>query len=425
MLKLNKFTLLVYSALYASVSHAGESKNSLSEIVVYAEQTSSLSSSQVMTSDKIKTQPVSNANMVDYLKPNPHIRFVDSNENNFERGEIKPQAISINGSDPEQTAYFIDNVNINNDLALDNELFDGSVGVVPGINHRQAYFFDANLLSSVVVHDSNISASLGGFSGGAVVAKTKQYNEQDGVKLYYRTTHSSWAELNADAGAQAILQRVRPEGTDAILQPKYAKHHWGIMIEQGITDNLGVVIGGSQRRSNIVQYRLVGAEGQTDKQNHTRRSDNALVNFNWQINEQHRLEWGLRYSNYREGKYYAENLDNNILDEHQAYGSTLAWINSMDLGVLTTTLAYDNFTDKRKSNSAFAEQVAVYEDGFTFAGVTYPGDLLYNYEKGGYGNSKLNQQNWNFSSEFAIEPFRLGAFEQAISIGGGVPTHFI
>lgn len=50
-------------------------------------------------------------------------------------------------------------------MGFGSDLFDGTMATVPFANHSQGYFFDANLLSSIVVHDSNVSASLGGFAG--------------------------------------------------------------------------------------------------------------------------------------------------------------------------------------------------------------------------------------------------------------------
>nr|PRL77690.1 TonB-dependent Receptor Plug Domain protein [Haemophilus influenzae] len=121
-------------------------KNILPEIVVYGDNNKSLSSVKTLSSDEISKTPTSNGNITDYLRSNPHIRYENSDQNGFQRGEIKPENISINGADPNQTAYFVDNVNINNDLAIDNSIFDGAMQVVPGISHTQAYFFDATML---------------------------------------------------------------------------------------------------------------------------------------------------------------------------------------------------------------------------------------------------------------------------------------
>ncbi|HHF1726294.1 TPA: TonB-dependent receptor plug domain-containing protein, partial [Haemophilus influenzae] len=275
-------------------------KNILPEIVVYGDNNKSLSSVKTLSSDEISKTPTSNGNITDYLRSNPHIRYENSDQNGFQRGEIKPENISINGADPNQTAYFVDNVNINNDLAIDNSIFDGSMQVVPGISHTQAYFFDATMLSKVEVQDSNISASLGGFMGGAVIAKTKQYSGTDSIKLKYRTTNSSWAKMEAGDSVQKILKQVRPDDSGAAeLQPKYNKQTFNILAEKRLNDNLGMVLGYSRRTSSIEQNRLIGFDkdasnkAQLDKQNHQRLSDNLLLNFNWTPQEKERIEFGL------------------------------------------------------------------------------------------------------------------------------------
>lgn len=390
-------------------------KNILPEIVVYGDNNKSLSSVKTLSSDEISKTPTSNGNITDYLRSNPHIRYENSDQNGFQRGEIKPENISINGADPNQTAYFVDNVNINNELTADSDIFDGSMQVVPGISHTQAYFFDATMLSKVEVQDSNISASLGGFMGGAVIAKTKQYSGTDSIKLKYRTTNSSWAKMEAGDSVQKILKQVRPD-LDGVaeLQPKYDKQTFNILAEKRLNDNLGMVFGYSRRTSSIEQNRLIGyktatTEAQLDKQNHQRLSDNLLLNFNWTPQEKERIEFGLRYSNYKELKYFKENINNNVSDYHQTLGATLAWVHSFNSGVWTNTLAYDRFQDKRKSSSNSVETTSVSDENW---------ESLYNFEKGGYGNSQLIQDNLHFSTEYVMDPFYLASTEHSISIGG-------
>ncbi|EGT75430.1 TonB-dependent receptor plug domain-containing protein [Haemophilus haemolyticus] len=391
-------------------------KNILPEIVVYGDNNKSLSSVKTLSSDEISKTPTSNGNITDYLRSNPHIRYENSDQDGFQRGEIKPENISINGADPNQTAYFVDNVNINNELTADSDIFDGSMQVVPGISHTQAYFFDASMLSKVEVQDSNISASLGGFMGGAVIAKTKQYSGTDSIKLKYRTTNSSWAKMEAGDSVQKILKQVRPDLVGvAELQPKYDKQTFNILAEKRLNDNLGMVFGYSRRTSSIEQNRLIGFDqnannkAQLDKQNHQRLSDNLLLNFNWTPQEKERIELGLRYSNYKELKYFKENINNNVSDYHQALGTTLAWVHSFNSGVWTNTLAYDRFKDKRKSSSNNVETTSVSNEDY---------EQLYNFEKGGHGNSRLTQDNLHFSTEYVMDPFYLASTEHSISIGG-------
>ena len=158
----------------------------------------------------------------------------------------------------------------------------------------------------------------------------------------------------------------------------------------------------------MIGYKTATTEAQLDKQNHQRLSDNLLLNFNWTPQEKERIEFGLRYSNYKELKYFKENINNNVSDYHQALGTTLAWVHSFDSGVWTNTLAFDRFKDKRKSSTNYVEITSVLDEYY---------DQLYDYEKGGYGNSQLIQDNLHFSTEYAMEPFHLGSTEHSISIG--------
>lgn len=133
-------------------------------------------SSQTITEQEIKDSPSSNSNLSDYLKAVPGARVESKSETGFTNGEIKPLSVSINGAPSEQTAYMIDGVNINNDIDQASSLFDGTMGVNPNKSSEQAYFFDAKLLSGITVYSNNVPANLGGFTGGAVVAETRQYS---------------------------------------------------------------------------------------------------------------------------------------------------------------------------------------------------------------------------------------------------------
>ncbi|WP_040977241.1 TonB-dependent receptor plug domain-containing protein [Necropsobacter massiliensis] len=405
----------VFSAgLSAAESSNGDTQHKLAEIVVYAEQNRSLSSVQSINREEMRKTPATNGNISDYLAANPHVRYENSDKDGFLRGEIKPENISINGADFNQTAYFVDNVNINNDLTVDSEIFDGSVQTVPGLSSTQAYFFDATMLSKVELHDSNISASLGGFTGGAVVAKTKQYDGHNRIGLKYRTTDSSWARMKTDDSLRKTLAQVRPDDSGAaIFQPKYGKQFFSLTAEQGLTDNLGMVFGFSRRISRIEQNRLIRPEKdkpvQLDKENHSRLADTALLNLNYTPNDNNRFELGFRYSGYKESKYYRDNIGNNVDDYHNAYGMTLSWVRAFESGVLTNTLAYDQFFDKRKSSSNSVENISVLDDNY---------DLLYSYEKGGWGDSELAQRNLHFSTEYAVNPFNWGNVSHSISVGG-------
>lgn len=79
---------------------------------------------------------------------------------------------------------------------------------------------------------------------------------------------------------------------NAEFQPVYKKEFFNLTAEYGLTENTGMVFGFSRRDSDIRQTRMLNSKGETDNRNHTRRSDNMLVNFNWTPDTGRTLEAG-------------------------------------------------------------------------------------------------------------------------------------
>lgn len=393
------------STSYASsdVSSNQDETSSNLTVTVTENREQEISPKQVIDEQYIENTPSSNGNLTDYLKENPNIRFSQGDQDGFQGGEIKPESVSINGAEASQTSYMIDGININNDIDPLNEIFDDSMQVNPGKSSEQAYFFDANLLSGVTVYSSDVPANLGGFTGGAVVAKTRQYNGENRVKLRYRTTKSEWALMRVDDNAKNVVEQSVPNGLDADFQPKYKKDFFSISVEQGLTEDIGMVVGISRRESDIAQKRMINPKGDTDNKKHTRKSDNFLLNFNWTPDIDRSLELGFRFSDYQEGKYFYSNINNNVTDSHIAYGSTLNWSQRLGDGRLSTTIAFDKFFDKRDSSSNFASIII--------------DDNLFEYESGGYGDSQLSQKNSQLSIRYSFDPINLLDSMHIFSLG--------
>ncbi len=402
----------------------------LEEVVVYGQANQGLSHKSTIRADQMRDMPIGNGNMTDLLVMNPNVRYspLGDNQSGMQGGEIKPSNISINGADYDQTGFFVDNVNMNNDIGFHDGVFDGAMQTVPGLAGNQAYIFDASMLSSVEVHDRNVSASLGGFEGGAVVAKTKQYTGQDRFMVNYRTTSDKMAAMHLNDNAKRVLDQVRPlDNTPvAILQPKYTKHMANVLWEKGLTDDLGMVVGFSRRQSTIMQNRLQGFvevppeipgdeptfEPNLKKEDHTRLSDNFLLNLKWTPTVDDRFELSTRYSAYTEERYWPDNFDNNVKDTQLAFGGTLAWVHSFENGVWTNTLALDRFDNKRKSSTASNTMTNDPKKGAIW-------------QEGGYGNSTLEQNNIHYSTEYAFDPVNWGRVEHSVSVGAILQrTHY-
>lgn len=396
-------SLCSVSSVYAETEKPSNTQTDLT-VNVTDTRDDELSTRQILDADDIKDTPSSNGNLTDYLKDNPNVRFTGGDLDGFQGGEIKPVSISIHGADSSQTAYMIDGINVNNDIDPNGSLFDGTVGTIPSVGSEQAYYLDANLLAGVEVYTSNVPAHLGGFTGGAVDAKTRQYSGEDRVKLSYRTTQSDWAEMQVDSNVKDDFNDALPNGYGADYQPDYKKDFFSVMAEQSLTDDIGMVVGFSRRESDISQKRLINKDGDTDFRDHTRLSDNFLANFNWTPSVDRTLEVGFRLSNYEEGKYFVTNLDGNVTDTHLAYGSTVKWSQRLGSGKLSATAAYDKLRDERESNA-------------TYALVTSDLDNDMDYEEGGYGNSQLTQQNMQLKFDYDFDRMDVAGTSHMPSMG--------
>lgn len=337
--------------------------------------------------------PVNNSNITDYLKTNVNVRFEDEADS-ATNANIRPQSISIHGADPEQTAFTIDGVSINNDWGDHSSIFDGSMGVTPGRSSEQAYFFDARLLDSVTVYDSNIPVNYGGFTGGVVDAKVKHYSGKDETDLSFRSTGSSWTALKLDPSERERFYRAIPNGFEAAFQPKYRKSFYQASIARKL-GKLGLVLGVSRRDSYFNQARLIHPNGDRDFQKQRYRSDNVLATLNYQWDTHRTLELDWRYSNYDESKFHAQQIGSNVHDTHDAQGLTWRYKQNLWGGKLTGSLAYDVFRDDRRFNQNQATQYINFDDPDLF------------YELGGYGRSHLRQQQWRFSLDHESKEYTL------------------
>lgn len=137
-------------------------------------------SSQQLDAAGISKMPQTNNSITGLLKTNPNVQYANANENSTSPGEIAPETVSFHGEKFYNNNFVIDGLSNNDRLnpgQLTTDFTTNPTGYSPNdmpTGHPEAFWIPSNLLESVSVFDSNISAKYGQFTGGVVDAKLKE-----------------------------------------------------------------------------------------------------------------------------------------------------------------------------------------------------------------------------------------------------------
>ena len=262
-----------------------------------------------------------NHGITDLLKGNPNVAFSAKNAKSVRAGELAPQDISINGASYYQNNFTLDGASINNDLDPkkrtrnnhNNIWSDSTIG-------SQAMSVDTDLLGSVEVLDSAVSARYGGFQGGAVNAKTRDPKSGFHGVLSYSYTGGDWSKIYKDASAAQ-----RYDEGDLADMSDFKKRRYRVGAEGYLTQNFGLLLDYSRHRSVIENHYNKKQINQNlysfpdDRQT----NDNLFVKGVWGVSDKFTLKPSFLYSrldNYTSAKRY---LDSQLTLKYGGYVATL------------------------------------------------------------------------------------------------------
>ena len=261
------------AALNLPLSHLAASRNahqdSLNLTALKALNFSTLNAAEVML-DKVEVSADANATkkpgkltradmdlitsknhtITELLKSNPNVSFNAKNNKGINAGDIAPQDVSINGASYYQNNFTLDGASINNDLDPkkstrnnhNNTWSDSTIG-------SQAMSVDTDLLGSVEVLDSGVSARYGSFQGGVVNAKTRDPRAGFHGVLGYSYTSGSWSKIFKDASIDTKYN----DGELADMSD-FKKRRYRIGLEGYVTSNFGLLFDYTRHRSVIENH---------------------------------------------------------------------------------------------------------------------------------------------------------------------------
>lgn len=217
---------------------------SLSVITVDANQDSSSTSVSATKIDRtqIDNSVQGNGFISSLLDTNPNIEVIDDSKRSTTAGEITPGKISINEAPFYQNNFQIDGVS--NDSLLDPNLsntFDPYD--VPG--NENEIFLDLDLIDSIFVYDSNISAEYGNFTGGVIDAKTIRAGSEPSYKL--SVGHTSDKLTKFHVSNNDVFEQARSDN----YQPRFEKTFFSMYANTPINDENGLIVSYNRKQSII------------------------------------------------------------------------------------------------------------------------------------------------------------------------------
>lgn len=269
------------------------------KVTVTGKQTDSLSTTKIIDQELIKMLPGGSKFMTDLLTTVPGVLFPENHNNSKTGGEISPAEISISGGRANENNFMLDGVGINNFISPGSSI--DTVSDIP--SHSQEYFIPEHLIKDITVYRSNIPVRYGSFTGGVVIANTKDPEPEFTGELNYKTTRSDWGHFFIDSAEQNEFEH----STNSENQPHFTKHKAAATVHFPITINSSSFFSYSRTESSIPLTLL------SSKKVEYRRSENLFLKYQLKTNKSTKITLSSSYSPYRSDNF----LENTLNSDYQ------------------------------------------------------------------------------------------------------------
>ena len=359
----------------------------------------------------IETMPTGQGDLADLLRMNPAVDFSRTSDLGVGTATLRPDEISIHGQLYYQNLFLIDGADTTSDIdpAISQRLLGrsktGDVYSIPSLfdpvggSSPQGYYLDVELLDKVEVYDSNIPVEFGGFTGGVVSAQIKSYQGEDTFSWHFGMQRDEWEEFHVNE--DDITSNDRFNG---VYTPDYQKTNFGISMQQGLGENLGLTLGFTRRQSRFAQEYGVGRTDIVRKVEYEDHIDNLMGRLDTRLGN---TDAGLsfRYSNRRHDGVTSTSYTGAFKKDHQGYGFNLDLGRPVATGVLDLILSLDRTSDSLDSETSFFTAHEAYERT----------ELQY---EGAFGDMEQQQTRIALKPKWSLDPINLAGREHTITVGG-------
>jgi len=253
-----------------------------------------------ITRRAIEDRTPGNGDVIETLKILPYANF-DADQGLATQESIqdlRPANISLSGGQYYDNYFSIDGVGVNSrlnvvDLSSNAQNYNETAG-----GSAQSIWLDSNLIESLTVRDSNISAQYGGFTGGMVQIETRQPAHVFGGSVTFGCTNDSLTSFKIPNATRDAL------GSSVPAHPNYEKCKVNATVDLPINDKVRVLLGAGRQETEMTYYRAAAYGGTPFGLKS--RSDNVLAKVEADLAPDLVLRGQIAYS-----PYTSENSANN------------------------------------------------------------------------------------------------------------------
>ncbi|MGR6773361.1 TonB-dependent receptor plug domain-containing protein [Pectobacterium brasiliense] len=391
------------------------SENGEDTILVRSTPTSQSMGTQILNAEQIKKMPTGNGSVTELLKNNPAVQFSNTANSSNIPGELSPENVSFHGEKFYNNNFMIDGLSNNSNInpgankGQMNGDPDGYSAMDLPSGGPQSFWINSELIETLEVFDSNISAKYGDFTGGVVDARLMD-PKLDRVfgKISYRTSRDSWTSYHIDGGISEDFY----SATNLYYQPKFKKQFYSATFNQPLSDKAGFIFAYNRQQSDIPYYHSY--MGQWDDQE--RISETYLLKGSYLADNGDIIRMTGMYSPH-ESKYYKKNIKNGAFtNTGGGYRFNMEWEHNASWGKMTSLAGYQ-FEQNKTEHEANEFTQWVYSTSRVPGGFISPSldwqSAATNSQIGGYGTFSTEKKTTTLKQDYELNPkFLLGMTHQ-------------
>ncbi|WP_323666669.1 TonB-dependent receptor plug domain-containing protein [Pectobacterium punjabense] len=393
------------------------SENGEDTILVRSTPTSQSMGTQILNAEQIKKMPTGNGSVTELLKNNPAVQFSNTANSSNTPGELAPENVSFHGEKFYNNNFMIDGLSNNNNInpGANKGVLDGNPD---GYNATdlpaggaQSFWINSELIESLEVFDSNISAKYGDFTGGVVDARLMDPKlDKSSGKISYRTTRDSWTSYHIDSNISEEFY----SGTNLYYQPKFKKQFYSATFNQPLSDKAGFIFAYNRQQSDIPYYQqFLQQWNDQERINETYLLKGTYLTDNGDI-----IRMTGMYSPH-ESKYYKKDVKNGAYtNTGGGYRFNMEWEHNANWGKMTSLVGYQNEKNKIEHESNETITWAYFNRGLNFTSQALDWQSSINGSIiGGSGTTATEKTTTTLKQDYELNPLALYGINHQIDFG--------